>query len=129
MIQPISAFSPRAGYRGSNETNRRGSGITSTQVGMINAAGVAVASGGLMTAIARSHTSSWASAALVGTFGSVIALFFMTPQIIGKNNKLFAKKQVCVDDARAFVKDEVKVVAKQNCLKPQKIIIPFKQSS
>ena len=59
MIQPVSAFSPRAGFRGNNETYGKKQTISNRNIALINAGGVAVAAGGLGTALARSQTSSW----------------------------------------------------------------------
>lgn len=104
MIQPVSAFSPQAEFRGSNGTFFKPSkGLTSSsKVALLNAGGVSAAVGGLTMAVSRAHTTNWAHAMVLGVFGAFLAMFFMTPQIIEKtafNNSLKG-------DAEALAKDD-----------------------
>ncbi|MCQ2754814.1 MAG: DUF5353 domain-containing protein [bacterium] len=129
MIQPVSAFSHRATFRGSNGTYKDGRNNTDTQVAIINATGVAIATGGLMTAIARSHTPSWGSAAAVGLFGAVLAWFFMTPQLVCK--KIFKnvnEKPIIAEAKNTLPKGEAGFCSSMHHIKPPKKIVPFKQS-
>ena len=94
MIQPVNALTPRAGFRGSNDTvARKNKGATESQVALINAAGIATAAGGLTTLVARSYTNSFAHAGVLGVFGAFLTMFFMTPHLIEKFgiNKMAAK--------------------------------------
>ena len=94
MIQPVNALTPRAGFRGSNDTvARKNKGATESQGALINAAGIATAAGGLTTLVARSYTNSFAHAGVLGVFGAFLTMFFMTPHLIEKFgiNKMAAK--------------------------------------
>ena len=85
MIQPINALTPRVGFRGSNETYKnRGKGLSESQIALINAGGIAAASGGITTIVARSYTNSFAHAGVLGVFAAFLTMFFMTPHLIDK---------------------------------------------
>ena len=85
MIQPINAQTPRVGFRGSNETYKVNTkNLSGSSIAMINAAGVALAAGGLTTTVARAYTKSWAQAGVLGLFGAFLTMFFMTPHLIDK---------------------------------------------
>ena len=85
MIQPINALTPRVGFRGSNETYKnRGKGLSESQIALINAGGIAAASGGITTIVARSYTNSFAHAGVLGVFAAFLTMFFMTPHLIEK---------------------------------------------
>ena len=85
MIQPINAFTPRAGFRGSNGTyGTRKSGSSNSKVAVVNAAGIAAVAGGLTTLVARTYTNSFAHAGVLGVFGAFLTMFFMTPHLVEK---------------------------------------------
>lgn len=127
MIQPVSAFSPRANFRGTNKANGKSSqGLTDSRVALINAGGIAVAAGGLGTALARSQTSSWAHAGVLGVCAAFLTMFFMTPQLIEKSG---LGKISCKNEAELIKKDEApKIASIVEHLKPAKKLVQFKQS-
>lgn len=129
MIQPINAFSPRAGFRGKNGTygKQTSRGTTASNIALINAGGVAVAAGGLTTAIARSYTPNWAYAAVIGLCGSFLSLFFMTPQLIEKASHESKVKKTPGDN---FIKQDTAKTAEsvKTHLKPAKKLVQFRQS-
>ena len=86
MIQPVSAFNPRASFRGSDGTyGRSKQGLSNSNIALINAGGVAAAAGGLTAAISRGYTSNWTQAAVLGLCVSFLSMFFMTPSLIDKS--------------------------------------------
>lgn len=125
MIQPVSAFSPRAGFRGNNGTYGKKPTISNQNIALINAGGIAVAAGGLGTALARSQTSSWGHAAVLGLCASFLTMFFMTPQLIDKTAKQKVDKpeMIAKEDAPKFM-DAVK-----EHLRPAKKLVQFKQQA
>ena len=105
MIQPVSAFSPRAGFRGNNGAyglTTKGNSSKS-KIALLNAGGVSVAIGGLTTAVARSYTTNWAHAGVLGLCGAFLAMFFMTPQIIEKAGYGIASHK---NEAKNLVKED-----------------------
>ena len=128
MIQPVSALSPRAGFRGNNGayglTSRGHSG--NSKIALLNAGGVSAAVGGLTTAVARSYTTNWAHAGVLGLCGAFLAMFFMTPQIIEKAGYGLAAHK---GEAKAIAKEDSQKlsVAIKEHLKPMKKNIHFKQ--
>lgn len=129
MIQPVSAFSPRAGFRGNNGTYGKNQKTSSPNIALINASGIAIAAGGLGTALARSQTSSWAHASVLGVCAAFLTMFFMTPQLIDKtmhnklNNANDKSEAIAKEDAPKFM-DAVK-----EHLRPAKKMVPFKQQA
>lgn len=129
MIQPISAFSPRAGFRGKNETYGKNSkGLSNSKIALINAGGVAAAAGGLGTALARSQTSSWAHASVLGLCAAFLTLFFMTPQLIDKTSMEKLSKK---SDAEMITKEDAPKVADvvKEHLRPAKKLVQFRQQA
>ena len=128
MIQPVGALSPRATFRGLNETygKRPSYDRTKANIALVNAGGVALAAGGLTTAIARSYTPNWAYAGVLGLFGSLLSLFFMTPQIIENRGNQSAIKKT---DSDKFLKDEAVKTAEtvKTKLTPAKKMVQFRQ--
>ena len=126
MIQPINAQAPRVGFRGSNETYKvKAKGLSDAGVAMINAAGVALAAGGLTTTVARAYTRSWAQAGVLGLFGSFLTMFFMTPHLIDKIglSKIGKSSQAGV----AIAQDSQKLASKaKECLRPVKKLVQFR---
>ena len=105
MIQPINAFSPRAGFRGSKETyGKRAPKSANSKIALINAGGVALAAGGITTAVARSYTHSWGHAGVLGVGGAFLAMFFMTPHLIDK--KTFGKIGKKAESKRGCAKND-----------------------
>lgn len=128
MIQPISALTPRATYRGNAGHTGKGKNLSSADIALINAGGVAAAAGGLGTMLARSQTSSWAHAAVLGLCASFLTMFFMTPQLLSKTglNK-FSNKQ----ESEVVVKTDAPKIAEtvKGHLKPAKKLVQFRQQS
>lgn len=121
MIQPVSAFSPRAGFRGSKRSYGKITPKTSAEAAVVNAAGMSLFAGGLTTAIARSYTSSWSHAGVLGLCGAFLAAFFITPRLVENTNVV--KKGVEQKETSktvAFVRENIK---------PTKKLIQFKQQS
>lgn len=129
MIQPINALSPRAVFRGTNGTyGRTSKGLTSSNIALINAGGVAAAAGGLTTALSRGYTTSWAHAIVIGLCASFLSMFFMTPQLIEKTGMAKLAKS---PESELLVKDDVAVMAqtvKKN-LRPVKKLVQFRQQT
>ena len=130
MIQPINAFSPRAGFRGKDGTyGKPSNGLTNKNIAVINATGVAAAAGGLGTALARSQTASWSHAGFFGLCASLLTMFFMTPQIIKASvtEKNTPKTQI----KAPLVKQDSEIIKEALCeyFKSQKKMIPFRQSA
>ncbi len=125
MIQPVNAFSPRAGFRGNNGTYGQKPTLSNQNIALINAGGVAAAAGGLGTALARSQTSSWAHAGVLGLCAAFLTMFFMTPQLIDKTglhkNSSDEAKLIAKEDSPKFM-DAVK-----EHLRPAKKLVQFKQ--
>ena len=129
MIQPVSAFSPRAGFRGTNGAyGVSEKAINKADIALINASGLAALAGGVTTAVSRAYTQSWGAAALVGAFGSFLTLIFMTPSLIENSSKKNLKNKVASD---AFIKAESPKAMDTAAvhLKPVKKLIPFRQQS
>jgi len=128
MIQPVGALSPRAVSRGSNGAygKKSLSGNSNSNIALINAGGVALAAGGLTTAIARSYTPNWGYAGVLGLFGAFLSLFFMTPQLIESANKNNAEHKSGSD---VLVKSETAKTAEamRGKLKPAKKMVQFRQ--
>lgn len=128
MIQPVSALSPRAVFRGSSGTYEIATkGKEQTKYALLNAGALATAAGGLTTLVARAHTTNLLHAIVIGICGAFLSLFFMTPQLIEKT----AKNQLKNKEADILVKEESKkffdVVKEQ--LKPASKRIHFKQQA
>ena len=128
MIQPVSALTPRAGFRGSTKaygTQSKPKGLTNSDVALINAGGVALSVAGLKTAVARSYTSSWSHAGVMGACAAFLAMFFMTPQLIekaglGKYPKNAETELVVKEDAQKIAN------AVKEHLKPAKKLVQFR---
>ena len=129
MIQPVSAFSPQAGFRGSTGAYlKQTKGLSSnSKIALLNAGGVSAAVGGLTMAVSRAHTTNWAHAMVLGIFGAFLSMFFMTPQIIEKaslNNTLKG-------DTGALAKEDATNLstAIKEYLRPVKKSVHFKQQA
>jgi len=132
MIQPVSNFNPRPVSKKSNIASGKSSNkVKDNQTAILNACGAGVAIGGLTAAIARSHTSSWANAIVLGLFGTFLSLFFMTPQIVSNKNKITAASSKSQQDAAViFKKDATKTSAEiKQCLRPVKKMVQFRQTT
>lgn len=127
MIQPVSAFSPRVGFRGfANKTQKSSQEKTRSQVALINAATTSIAAGGLTTAIARIYTSSWSHAGVLGICGSVLSMFFIAPILVENTNLLKSQKKQ-VNDSGMKTSSKATAVVK-DALKPTKKLVQFRQS-
>lgn len=128
MIQPVSAFSPRAVFRGSAKQSRKTSQErTKSQVALINAFGTSVAAGGLTTAVARSYTSSWAHAGILGVGGALLSMFFIAPWLVENTTLL---KPIKKDGGNTISKESGRASATvKGALKPAaKKRVLFKQA-
>ena len=124
MIQPVNALTPRAGFRGSNGTNKRNAGLSDSQIAVINAGGIAAAAGGLTTLVARSYTNSFAHAGVLGVFGAFLTMFFMTPHLIEKIglSKLAASKATAEAVVKHDIQQKVANVAKEYVVPAKKLV-------
>ena len=124
MIQPVNALTPRAGFRGSNDTvARKNRGATESQVALINAAGIATAAGGLTTLVARSYTNSFAHAGVLGVFGAFLTMFFMTPHLIEKFGiSKMAAKATTETVVKHDLQQKVANVAKEYVVPAKKLV-------
>ena len=125
MIQPIGAFSPRADFRGHGVKAQTPQEKSKAQVALINAAGTSIIAGGLTTAIARSYTSSWAHAGILGICGSVLSMFFIAPLLVENTTLIGSGKKK--HDIGAAAKDCSKTQTAAR-LKPVKKLVQFRQS-
>jgi mannitol-specific phosphotransferase system IIBC component len=129
MIQPVSAFSPQAGFRGSTGAYlKQTKGLSSnSKIALLNAGGVSAAVGGLTMAVSRAHTTNWAHALVLGVFGAFLSMFFMTPQIIEKASLTNTLKE----DAGALVKEDATKLstAIKEYLRPVKKSVHFRQQA
>ena len=127
MIQPVSAYSPRAGFRGSNGAYlKQSKGLTgNSKIALLNAGGVSAAVGGLTMAVSRAHTTNWAHALVLGIFASFLSMFFMTPQIIEKAAYSGSVKS----EAEALVKEDAQKLSSaiKEYLRPMKKSVHFRQ--
>jgi succinate dehydrogenase/fumarate reductase flavoprotein subunit len=129
MIQAINAFSPQATYRGKNQSKgAKAKSLSNVDIALINAGGVAVAAGGLGTMLARSQTSSWAHAGVLGLCASFLTMFFMTPQLI---NRTGLNKVASTQDTELVAKNNSAKFtdAIKEHLKPAKKLVQFRQQS
>ena len=129
MIQPVSAFSPQAGFRGSSGAYlKQSKGLSSnSKIALLNAGGVAAAVGGLTMAVSRAHTTNWGHALVLGLFGAFLSMFFMTPQIIEKA----AFSNTLKGDAEALAKEDATklTTAIKEYLRPVKKSVHFRQQA
>ena len=85
MIHPINALTPRVVFRGPELKNgKKSKGLSNSQIALANAGGVAALAGGVTTLVARAYTNSFAHAGVLGAFGALLTMFFMTPHLIDK---------------------------------------------
>ena len=98
----------------------------SSKIAVANAAGTAVAAGGITAAISRAYTTSWGHAGVLGLFGAFLTMFFMTPHLI---DNLTSLKPAAKNKADVLVKDDAHKVADvvKEHLKPTRKMIPFRQ--
>ncbi len=127
MIQPIGAFSPRATFRGHGvKSQKTPQERSKAQVALINATGTSIVAGALTTAVARSYTTSWAHAGILGICGSVLSMFFIAPMLVENTTLLKSKKKHNLNST-AQNSAKTQTVVKET-LKPAKKLIQFKQS-
>lgn len=122
MIQPVSAFSPRAGFRGSKQSYGVSPKRTRSEVALMNAAGTSLLAGGVTAAIARSYTPSWGQAGVLGLFGMILAMFFIAPPLVGNTNLLKSKKNSAISGADSGM------TGIKSTVKPVKKLVQFRQS-
>ena len=94
MIQPVSALTPKASFRGSknssaNPVNRR----TEKRLAILNAGGISAVAGALTTVIARSYTASWKHASFWGVGAGLVTMMFICPRLLYKSGINSYKKE------------------------------------
>lgn len=94
MIQPVSALTPKASFRGSkdysaNPVNRR----TEKRLAILNAGGISAVAGALTTAIARSYTASWKHASFWGIGAGLVTMMFICPRLLYRSGINSYKKE------------------------------------
>lgn len=128
MIQPVSAFSPQAKYRGT----RGAYGISSkgnpnsSEIALINAGGVSAALGGVTALLARRYTNNWAHALFLGLCGSFLSMFFMTPQILAASGYAMPFKKTSAEVLAKTESPKFKVALMEH-FKPMTKNVHFKQ--
>ena len=130
MIQPVSAFSPRAGFRGSNKSYGRSSvkpTRTKSEIALMNAAGTSALAGAVTTAVARSYTPSWGQAFVLGLCGSLLTMFFIAPRLVENTNLFRSNKKAAVDGGVPVDAGKPGLDVKK-AVKPVKKLVQFKQS-
>ena len=128
MIQPVSAFSPRAGFRGSNKSYGKVSKPkTKSEVALMNATVTSLAAGGATAVVARSYTPSWGQAFVLGVCGSLLAMFFIAPRLVENTSLLKSKKKYAVDGGVPVNSGNPSNKIKST-VKPVRRLVPFKQS-
>ena len=123
MIHPINALTPRVVFRGPDVKNgKKSKGLSDSQVALVNAGGVAALAGGVTTLVARAYTNSFAHAGVLGVFGSLLTMFFMTPHLIDKIGiiKFAQKAQPEVIAKKDFQK--VTATAKEYLIPAKKLV-------
>ena len=124
MIQPINALTPQARFRGTHGI-AKASGMSDSHVTMLKAAGISAGAGGLTTLVAKSYTNSFAHAGVLGVFGALLTMFFMTPHLI---EQIGLKNSTKKATATTVVKQEApkaKEIIKE-CIVPIKKLVQFK---
>ena len=129
MIQPINALTPRVVFRGPNEKNgKKSKGLSDSQVALVNAGGVAALAGGVTTLVSRAYTNSFAHAGVLGAFGALLTMFFMTPHLIDKIG--FSKLGKKAQSELVVKKDLQKMtVSAKEYLVPAKKLVQFRSES
>ena len=84
MIQPVNALTPKVLFRGETNAKELAKNSTKRNIAIANATGISAILGAATTAIARSCTSSWRSAACVGVGASLISMMFLLPGFLYK---------------------------------------------
>ncbi len=85
MIRPVDALAPKVLFKGQdyaleNPVNRK----FEKRLALLNAGSISVISGAVMTAIARSYTSSWKHASWFGLGAALITMMFAGPRFLYK---------------------------------------------
>ncbi len=93
MIQPVNALTPKVSVKGreyGNPVSRK----TERRLAIMNAGGLSVVAGAVVTAVGRSFTSSWKSAGLIGVGAGVLSMGFLCPHLLYKSDiKSYAKEK------------------------------------
>ncbi len=129
MIQSVNALSPRVCFRGSaKNVHKLSEEKSKSQIALINATTTSIAAGGLTTAVARSYTSSWAHAGVLGLFGSMLTMFFIAPFLV-ENTNFFKLSKNSAQERKMTSAENKKVAATvKEVLKPTKKLVQFGQS-
>lgn len=96
MIQPVSALTPKAQFKGQygnsdkNPVNRK----LEKRLAILNAGGFSAVAGALTTVVARSYTSNWKHASYFGGIAAVATMLFVCPRLMYRSGiKSFAKEK------------------------------------
>jgi len=125
MIRPINALTPRVVFRGPDvKSGKKSKGLSDSQIALANAGGVAALAGGITTLVARAYTNSFAHAGVLGAFGALLTMFFMTPHLIDKVGLGKISKQTA---AEATIKQDTQKISEvlKEHVRPLKKV-PFK---
>lgn len=79
MINPIGASNFSVSYKGIKNDRVKKSKLNHSEIAIANACGTSLIAGGVTTAISRNYTSTWTQAGLLGFFGGMLTMFFITP--------------------------------------------------
>ena len=94
MIRPVDALAPKVLFKGQIDDSRKSRSLqTKKRIALVNAAGISSVTGGLTTVIARSYTSNWKHAGMIGVGASAVAMMFIGPQFLYKSGFNTTKKQ------------------------------------
>ena len=84
MIQPIGALQSKAFRENPSFSLDSSRNRTKRNVAIINATGISTVVGAASTIAARSYTSGWIHAGLLGAGASVITMMFIAPNLLYK---------------------------------------------
>lgn len=128
MIQPVCAFSPRAGFRGHGvQSARTPQERSRAQVALMNATGTSLLAGAITTIAARSYTSSWGHSLLLGVCGSVLSMFFLAPLLVEHTSLIGSKKKRSANSAIGR-ESALKTSVVKESIRPPKKLVQFRQS-
>ena len=82
MIRPVEAPNSQVAFRGTKNNPNKSRRFNHSEIAMFNACGTSLVAGGITTAISRNYTSNWTQAGLLGFFGAMLTMFFITPFLI-----------------------------------------------
>ena len=85
MILPINALSPKVVVRGGVRSSERTPQSTfARNIALVNATGISTVIGAVTTVAARSYTSGWKHAGLMGVGATLLSMMFLGPKFLYK---------------------------------------------